>query len=107
MENKKFYSMLGLCKRARTLTFGEGAVKDRIRQKKARLVIVSADASENTKKKFSDNCSFYTVPYVEVGDRYTLGNAIGNTFAVVLAITNQGLAENLLKLLNETQADEL
>ncbi len=107
MENKKFYSMLGLSKRAGAIVFGEGAVKDSIRKNLAKLVVVASDASANTKKKFSDSCTFYSVPYAETGDRYTLGNATGNTFAVVLAVTNQGLAENLLKLLNETQAENL
>lgn len=107
MENKKFYGMLGLSVRANAVVFGEGAVKDNIRKNAAKLVIMSADASDNTKKKFRDSCSFYSVPYVEVGDRYTLGSATGKTFAVVLAVTNQGLAENISAILKDTDTDIL
>lgn len=101
MKSERFYKMLGLSQRAGQVHFGEGAVKDRIKDKKAEIVIVSEDASENTKKKFMNSCNFYSVPYFEYGDRYSLGRATGREFAVVLAVTNKGLAENLVEIMNE------
>ena len=58
MQNNKFFRMLGLAARARKLNFGEGAVRDSVRTKLAKMVIVAQDASDNTKKKLSDNCKF-------------------------------------------------
>ena len=96
----KFYRMLGLAVKAGGAVFGEGAVKDSIRSHSARLVLVAEDASENTKKRFSDNCAFYDVPYFECGDRYLLGSFTGRSFAVVIAVTNDGIAKNLIGTLS-------
>ena len=100
MQNDRFYRMLGLAARAGGIAFGEGAVRDSIRKGDAYLVIVSQDASENTKKKFRDNCSFYNVSYKEAGDRFSLGKYTGRAFAVVLAVKIEGLAENIKGILD-------
>ncbi len=95
MNNEKFFRMLGLAARMRAVAFGEGAVKDSLKNGKAKLVVVATDASDNTKKKFCNSCEFYSVKMLEVSDRYTLGRYTGREFAVVLAVTNQGIAENM------------
>lgn len=100
MQSEKFLRMLGLAKRAGGVAFGEGAVRDSIRDNTAKLVIVADDAADNTKKKFNDNCNFYGVRYAEVFDRYALGKACGREFAVVLSVKNKGLAENLIAMLD-------
>jgi len=46
----KFYSLLGLCKKAGKLVGGEVAVENAIRQKTAVLLILAGDASGNTRK---------------------------------------------------------
>lgn len=97
MMNDKFFRMLGLATRMRGVAFGEGAVKDCIKRGEAKLVIVAEDASDNTKKKFRNSCEFYSVKMVEYSDRFTLGNATGRQMAVVIAVTNQGIAEEMQK----------
>ncbi|MBR5155453.1 MAG: ribosomal L7Ae/L30e/S12e/Gadd45 family protein [Clostridia bacterium] len=99
MQNDKFFRMLGLAVRAGSVAFGEGAVRDSIRSKVAKMVIVSQDGSDNTKKKFSDNCRFYSVPYFECSNRFDLGKATGRSFAVVMAVTNDGLAKGIIDIL--------
>ncbi len=99
MNNVKFFRMLGLAARMRAVAFGEGAVKDSIKKGEARLVVVSSDASENTKKKFFNSCEFYSVKIIEHSDRFELGRHTGREFAVVLAVKDAGIAENMLKCL--------
>lgn len=99
--SEKFFRMLGLAARMRGVAFGEGAVKDAIKDGKAYLVIVASDASVNTKKKFKNSCRFYSAKLVEYSDKFTLGRCTGREFAVVLAVMNQGIAEELLKCLGE------
>ncbi len=99
MQDNKFFRMLGLATRARKLGFGEGAVRDSIRNKSAKMVIVAQDGADNTKKKISDSCKFYQVPYFELGDRYTLGNATGKEFAVVLSVNDDNFAKTLTDIL--------
>lgn len=100
-ENEKFFRMLGLAARMRGIAFGEGAVKDAIRAGKACLVIVASDASENTKKKFRNSCEFYSARLTEYSDKITLGRYTGRSFAAVLAVMNQGIADELSKCLGD------
>lgn len=101
MQNNKFFRMLGLAARARKLNFGEGAVRDSVRTKLAKMVIVAQDASDNTKKKLSDNCKFYKTPYFEYGDRFTLGGATGKGFAVVISVNDENFAKTLINILQD------
>ena len=55
-------SLLGLANRARKIISGEEFVVKEIRSGKAKLVLLSADASANTTKKITDKCTFYQVP---------------------------------------------
>ena len=61
------------------------------------LVIVAEDASANTKKLFTDKCSYYQVPVYQYGTKETLGRAIGKDLRSSLAITNAGLSESIIK----------
>jgi ribosomal protein L7Ae-like RNA K-turn-binding protein len=71
-----------------------------IRDGAARLVIVAGDASNNTKKKFADSCQYYQVPYVEFGNKETLGNAIGKEYRASVAVTDTGFAKSIGKNLD-------
>ena len=52
--NDKVISLLGLAERAGKIASGEFAAEKAVKIGKARLIIVAEDASDNTKKKFSD-----------------------------------------------------
>ena len=105
MDSEKIYSLLGLCMRAGKLKSGEFSVLDAIRSHKAELVLVSEDASDNTKKQFSDKCSFYEVPIVFFGDKEKLGHVIGKDVRTSLAITDKGFAQSLSKNLHSYCSD--
>lgn len=96
MENDNFYKLLGLANRARKIITGEEMVINEIRKKRAKLVILSNDASTSTKKKIQDKCNFYEVDFVEAGDREKLGQAIGKEQRVALAVLDEGFAAKLL-----------
>ena len=97
MDSNKSYSLLGLCMRAGKLKSGEFAVLEAIRAHKAELVIVSEDASDNTRKQFNDKCKYYNVPIVFFGTKEELGHAIGKDVRTSLAITDKGFAQSLRK----------
>ncbi|MCR5157228.1 MAG: ribosomal L7Ae/L30e/S12e/Gadd45 family protein [Butyrivibrio sp.] len=97
MDQNKIYSLLGLCMKSGKLKSGEFATMEAIRKKTAYLVIVSEDASDNTRKQFSDKCKYYNVPIVFFGDMESLGHAIGKDVRTSLAITDLGLSESLRK----------
>ena len=92
---------MGLAMRGRNLTSGEDQILDAIRSGSAMLVIVSEDASDNTKKLYTDKCKFYEVPVKIWGTREELGHAIGKEMRAAVAILENGFAEKLLTLIEE------
>lgn len=99
-EKQQILQFLGLAARARKLISGEEMVVKEIRNK-AKLVIISSDASDNTMKKIQDKCKSYNVELHVFGDRTDLGHATGKEARVALAITDDGFAKKLSGLLNE------
>ncbi|WP_147802316.1 YlxQ family RNA-binding protein [Alkalicoccus halolimnae] len=95
--NSKQKSLIGLMLRAGALIMGEELAVKAIQTKKAKAVIISKDASENTLKKISDKCNYYKVPLIQTGDRYEIGEALGKEARVVLALTDKGFAEAFMK----------
>ena len=86
-NNNKVLSLLGLATKAGKIASGEFSTEKSVKSGKGFLVLVAADASENTKKKFRDMCKFYKVPMIVYGDKDTLGHAMGKQFRASLAIT--------------------
>ena len=95
----KVLSLLGLCARGGNLVSGEFSTEKAVKSGKAALVIVGADASDNTKKMFQNMCEFYEVPIAEYGTKDTLGHAIGRQMRANIAVTDPGLAKSIVKLL--------
>lgn len=100
MNSNQWMSLLGLANRARKITSGEELAVKEIRNGKAKLVLLSADASANTAKKVTDKCKSFGVPYKLIQNREMLGRAIGKEARVVVAVLDAGFAKKLLTLLD-------
>jgi ribosomal protein L7Ae-like RNA K-turn-binding protein len=96
MMNKAL-SNIGLAMRAGKLVTGDEIVLKAVRSSEAKLVILAKDASVNTQKKFRDKCGSYNIPLLIGFDRESLGNSVGKAERVVLAVTDQGFAQMILK----------
>lgn len=97
MKPDKVLSLLGLAMRAGKVASGEFSTEKAIKSGKAYLVIVAEDASDNTKKEFSDSCSYYQVPYAVYGTKETLGHSIGKQMRASLAVVDEGFGRELAK----------
>ena len=95
--NNKVYGMIGLATRAGKVVSGEFSTEKAVKEKKAHLVIVATDASDNTKKLFSDKTSYYKVPYRCFGTKATLGGAMGKEFRASIAVTDSNFAAQIMK----------
>ena len=84
--------MIGIEAKAGNVVSGEFSTEKAIKIGTACLVIVSEEASDNTKKHFTDMTSFYKVPCYFYGDKESLGRCIGKEFRASLAITDENLA---------------
>lgn len=100
MKQNQWMSLLGLANRARKIISGEELSVKEIRSGKAKLILLSADASQNTTKKITDKCNSYEVPYKLVENRHLLGQAIGKEARVVVAVLDDGFAKKLVTLLD-------
>lgn len=99
MIQNKIYSALGLATRAGKTESGEFATEKAVKSGKAFLAVVAADASDNTKKMFTNMCTYYEVPCVIYGTKGELGHAIGKEYRASLAVTDAGFAKMIEKQL--------
>lgn len=88
----KVLSLIGLAMKAGKLVSGEFAVEQGIKDGSVCLCILATDASDNTKKKFNNMCTFRSIPLIEVGTKEVLGRSIGKEIRANLGITDEGLA---------------
>ncbi len=99
-KKSKALFLLGLCRKAGVSSSGEFACEDAVRKGKAHLVLLSADASRNTHKKFHDKCTFYSVPIIDTPfSKDALGAAMGQTARSCVAVCEPGLAKGIMEVL--------
>ena len=101
MKQNKIYSLLGIAMRGHNLVSGELQTLEAVRKQTAMLVVVAKDASDNTKKLFANKCDYYEIPICMYGTRESLGKAIGKDFRSSLAVCEAGLAEGIIRQLEE------
>ncbi|ONI43716.1 hypothetical protein AN640_06195 [Candidatus Epulonipiscium fishelsonii] len=99
--DKQIYQLLGICQKGRNIVSGEFAVKDSVIAEKAKYVIVSTDASDNTKKLFLDKCNYRKIPYAIWGDKRQLGESIGKECRVVIGVLDEKLGLKLKELIEK------
>ena len=101
LKQNKIYSLLGIAMRGRNLVSGEFQTLEAIKKGSAMLVIIAEDASDNTKKLFSDKCLFYQIPVFQYGTREELGKAIGKDLRSSVGVCDAGLADAVIRQLKE------
>ena len=95
-QNKTVYGLLSLCRKAGRIRSGGQVLYDCIASGEAKLVLIAADASENTKKKCRDKCTYRDIPWIIFGDMEQLGRATGENDRAAVAVTDAGLARTIL-----------
>lgn len=101
--NQKIYSLLGLAMKAGKLQSGEFSVEKTVKSRRGFLVLVAEDASDNTKKMFTNMCDFYKVPLFVFGTKEMLGHAIGKERRASLVLLDEGFAKSISKQLDMAQ----
>ena len=99
----KIFSMIGMATKAGKTVSGEFATEKAVKTGKAFLVIVSEEASDNTKKMFRNMCTYYEVPMYTYGNKDDLGHSMGKQFRASLAVTEEGFAKSIVKRLKEAE----
>lgn len=84
--------------KAGRIVSGEVGCENAVKGGKAKLIIVAADASENTKNKFANSAKFYGVDIIEYGTKTELGYAMGKAERSVAAVTDEGFSAKLIQM---------
>ena len=107
VTEKNVYSLIGLTMRQGAVESGSFSAEKSVKSGTAKLVILAEDASDNTKKDFTDMCNYYHVPLCIFGTKDTLGHAIGKEFRVVMALTNPGLSVKISEQIKTLQENRI
>ena len=99
--NQQIMNLLSMAQRARRIVSGAFAVEQALKAGKAELLIIAADAAEESKKNTITLADKYKVPYVEALDRDMLGSCLGKEYRAAAALTDAGFAAKLKKLMEE------
>ena len=105
LKQNKVYSLLGIAMRGRNLVSGEFQTMEAIKTGSAMLVIIAEDASDNTTKQFTDKTTFYEIPLFRYGTKEDLGRAIGKDLRSSVGVCDAGLADAIIKQLEEEQKE--
>ncbi|MFR1833837.1 MAG: L7Ae/L30e/S12e/Gadd45 family ribosomal protein [Lachnospiraceae bacterium] len=96
-DRQKVLNLIGLATKAGKTASGEFSTEKAVKTGKASLVIVSEEASDNTKKMFSNMCTYYKVPLYMLGKKDELGHAMGKEMRASLAVLDEGFAKAVEK----------
>lgn len=94
------YSFLGLMQKSGNIASGNDTVENDILKNKCKLLIISVDASENTKKRFLDMANYRNIPCVFFGNKIDLGNSIGKPERAVISVRDSGFAKEFINKIN-------
>ena len=95
----KLLSMLSLCRKAGKLEWGARAAKQCVGRGSARLVLISADASDSTALRLPRMCGENGIPLIQLGiSARSLGEAIGQASTSAMAVNDGDFAGQIQKL---------
>ncbi|MCI2048113.1 MAG: ribosomal L7Ae/L30e/S12e/Gadd45 family protein [Lachnospiraceae bacterium] len=93
-------SMLGLAEKAGKIVSGGFSTEEAVRKRQAKLVILAGDAQKNTVKSFEDKCKYSRIPLRYYSTKEILGHAVGREDRSCMAVTDNGFAAVIMKLLD-------
>lgn len=96
--NDGFLQFLGIAWRARALIAGEYPCLQALRSGRGQLLILAADASDNTAKRLLAAAQHHTVNFHVAYSKCELGHAVGQSQRAALLVTDQGFARKLQQL---------
>ncbi len=109
MPDTSVRKYIGLCTAAGGVRAGVSSVLDDVRRGKSRLVIISTDISERSRKQIRDKCAFYGVPAADSSfTSAELGQMTGKSPTSALSFTGKGCYNKIKEyyLKEDTQTGE-
>ena len=101
----RLLSMLSLARKAGKLATGEEGCEKAISKREAKLILVATDASQNTKKKFTNKANHYKVPLYSLFTKEVMGKHIGVHSRATIVVTDSGFAAKILEFIKKGWVD--
>ena len=98
-DNTKVLNLLGLAYKAKKVINGEENVIFALKSGKCKIVFVANDSSLKTTDRIDKKCFFYNTMINRDFSTDELSWAIGRPLVKILALTDQGFYEALVKIL--------
>ena len=92
MKTEKIRALLGLARRARSVTVGSRETRSGLRRGEIRLVLLASDGSARDRERLVRLTKESRVPARTVGSREELGSWIGQGPVAVLGVQDPNLA---------------
>ena len=106
MTPNHLLSLIGLAKRAGRLEVGEEPVGAAARARHARLILLAADAADNTLRRARHFAEAGNAPWIQLPfTKAELGGAVGRSSCAMAALTDVGLASSLCAKLAALDAE--
>ena len=102
MKNK-ILNLLGLATRAGNIVAGNNACENALKMKKIKMLVISEEASEKTKKNYKFYAEKYNIPIV-IGTIEELSKAIGQKNKAIIGIKDINIVKGIQKLINGGEA---
>ena len=107
-KSKKMLSTIGICAKAGKLIYGISLICEAMKsggKSTPILVIIANDISENSRKRITDRCKFYSVEYITLTiDAEELGLTVGKKTALgAVGITDNNLCIAVKAGINDNQ----
>jgi len=100
---KKVYSMIGFAQKAGKISSGASAARTSILRRKACLLIMSNDISDNSKESLVKSCEKKKIPWITVGSKYELGTCVGKAYRVAVSINDSGMAGTIIGIISKQE----
>lgn len=94
----KILSLLGFAQKSGNLYSGENTCELYVKKNKVKLLIVSEDASQNTKDKFINLCNSRNIPCIIYSNKNELSNAIGKYNRAIFGIKDGDFSQKIMDL---------
>ena len=95
------YSAVGMANKAGKLVTGTDACVRAIRARSVILVVLSEEASENTRKKVMNSCSSKNITCIEYGSSEMLGKMTGKSHRIVIGVKDKNLSKLILSKMQQ------
>ena len=102
--NNKIINLLGLATRARNIVSGDNAVENALKLNKVKMLIISEEASDKTKKNYKFYANKYNIPIIFIGTIEELSKAIGENNRAIIGIKDINIVKGIQKLINGGEA---